>query len=211
MEGGKPVEKTESKRGSRWSKSGALFPERIGGNYMLVFGEFYMWLATSSDGKKYVVEKEPILQPRKGTDYFDNTFIETGPPPILTEKGWLMLYHGIDEAFRYQIGFVLLDKNDPRKIIYRSDEPIFGPAEEYEVGEALIDVLPGGVTAMARMSDDELKEHYKKARNENVFPQVTFCPGMIVRDGNLWLYYGAGDTSVCTAHAPLEKVLQLAC
>jgi predicted GH43/DUF377 family glycosyl hydrolase len=203
-EKGKPVEKTVSKRGSHWSKSGALFSERIDGKYLLVFGEFYMWLATSSDGKKYKVESEPLLKPRKGTSYFDNTFIETGPPPILTEKGWLLLYHGIDEAFRYQLGFVLLDKNDPRKILYRSDEPIFGPKEKYEVGDALIDVMKGGVSALSKLSDDELKTFYKKARDENVMPQVTFCPGVVVKEGVLWLYYGAGDTSICTAWAPLK-------
>lgn len=42
--------------------------------------------------------RDELLRPRKGSAYFDNTFVETGPPPILTRKGWLLLYHGIDEA-----------------------------------------------------------------------------------------------------------------
>ncbi|MFZ1987652.1 MAG: hypothetical protein WAV21_01290 [Minisyncoccia bacterium] len=208
-ENGKPIEKAPSKRGSHWSKSGALFPERINGKFTLLFGEYYIWLATSSDGAKYEVEQRPFLQPRKGTTYFDNTFIETGPPPILTEKGWLVLYHGIDEAFRYQLGFLMLDRNDPTKVLYRSNEPIFGPTEEYEVGDALIDVIKGGVTAMNKLDDEKLKAFYKKAREENVMPQVTFCPGIVIKGGNLWLYYGAGDTSICTAWAPLEEILKL--
>ncbi len=207
--GGKPVEKTTTKRGTVWNKSGALFPERISGEITLIFGEYFMWLASSSDGSSYVADSEPILTPRKGTHYFDNTFIETGPPPILTEKGWLVLYHGIDEAFRYQLGFVILDKQNPRKIIYRSDEPIFGPQEPYEVGDALIDVIKGGITAMSKMNDEEIKEFYKKARNENIMPQVTFCPGAIVKDGILRIYYGAGDTSICTATAPLQTLLDM--
>ncbi|MDD3531427.1 MAG: hypothetical protein PHV99_02465 [Candidatus Pacebacteria bacterium] len=209
-EKGKPIEKMISKRGSHWSKSGALFPQRIDGKLTLLFGEFYMWLATSVDGVKYDVETEPFLKPRKGTSYFDNTFIETGPPPILTGKGWLLLYHGIDEAFRYQLGFALLDKDNPRDILYRSSEPIFGLHEEYEVGDALIDVISGGVSAMSKLNDEELKTFYKKAREGNVMPQVTFCPGTVQKDGNLWLYYGAGDTSICTAWAPLEEILKIA-
>lgn len=207
-ENGQPVEKTTTKRGSHWSKSGALFPERIDGKYTLLFGEYFVWLATSLDGVQFEVETLPFLEPRKGTSYFDNTFIETGPPPILTEKGWLVLYHGIDEAFRYQLGFVLLDRHNPRKILYRSEEPIFGPKEDYEVGDALIDVISGGVDALSTLNDDELKAFYKKAREENIMPQVTFCPGTVLKDGNLWLYYGAGDTSICTAWAPLEALLE---
>jgi predicted GH43/DUF377 family glycosyl hydrolase len=215
-ERGRPVEMTPPKpgffrwkRGSRWSKSGALFSERIDGKYVLLFGEFFAWLATSSDGARYEVEQEPLLGPRKGSAYFDNTFVETGPPPILTRKGWLVLYHGIDEAFRYQLGFVMLDRSDPRKILYRSDEPIFGPREEYEIGDALIDVIDGGVAAMSKLNEEELKTFYRKAREENVMPQVTFCPGTVLRDGNLWLYYGAGDTSICAAWVPLEELLKL--
>lgn len=205
---GKPVERVETKRGKKWSKSGALFSEKIDGEYLMVFGEYYMWLATSKDGVNFETLKTPLLGPRKGTNYFDNTFIETGPSPILTEKGWLVLYHGIDEAFRYQLGFLLLDRNDPRKIIYRSKKPIFGPKKAYEVGDSLIDVIGGGINKMLKLSDQELKEFCKKAREENVMPQVTFCTGAIVKDEKLFLYYGAGDTSVCMAYAKLEDVLK---
>lgn len=209
-EKGRPVEHTTSKRGSRWSKSGALFPKRIDGRITLFFGEFYTWLATSIDGVRYEVDPEPFLQPRKNTGYFDNTFVEAGPPPILTEKGWLLFYHGIDEAFRYRLGFVLLEKDNPRNILYRTSEPVFGPEAVYEVGDALVDVIEGGIQAMQKMNEQELKAFYAKARSENVMPQVTFCPGAVLKDGNVWLYYGAGDTSVCAAWAPLGKILQLA-
>ncbi len=138
---GKPFEKTKSKRGKKWSKSGAFFPEKINKKYIIAFGEYDIWLATSKNGKKFKVISKPFLKPRTGTTYFDNTFIEMGPPPILTDKGWLLLYHGIDEAFRYQLGFVMLDKKNPAKILYRSKEPIFGPKEKYEIGDALIDVV----------------------------------------------------------------------
>ncbi|MES2436593.1 MAG: hypothetical protein V4519_01150 [Patescibacteria group bacterium] len=208
-EHGKPVEKTVTKRGEYWSKSGTYFPQKINDEYVMLFGEYYMWLATSQDGITFHSDEKPFITPRKGTKYFDNTFIETGPQPILTEKGWLVLYHGIDEAFRYQLGFMILDKDNPRNILYRSDESIFGPQEDYEVGDALIDVIPGGVDAMSTMDDNELKSFYKKARDENIMPQVTFCPGIIVQDGIVRIYYGAGDTSICTAWARLEDILKL--
>lgn len=208
-EKGRPIEKNNIKHHGVWNKSGALFPNKINDKFTLIFGEYYMWIATSVDGINYTVIQEPIIGPRKGTKYFDNTFIETGPPPILTENGWLLFYHGIDEAFRYQLGFVLLDKNNPRKILYRSEEPIFGPREKYEVGDALIDVIHGGINAMVEMDDDKLKQFYIKARNENIMPQVTFCPGITIKNDIIRIYYGAGDTSVCTATASLKEILAI--
>ncbi len=205
---GKPKLKEKSKRGTKWSKSGALFSEKFNHKYMMVFGEFYMWLATSLNGKRYEVIKKPLLKPRKG-DYFDNTFIETGPPPIITEKGWILFYHGIDEAFRYQLGFVILDKNDPSQILFRTDKPVFGPEESYEIGDHAIDVVSGGVEAMSKMSDSELKDFYIKIRNSNIMPQVTFCTGAILHNNKIHIYYGAGDTTVCTAYAELADILAI--
>lgn len=212
-EHGKPVERTTSERGTKWSKAGALFPQKFGDKFYLLFGEYDIWLATSDDGITFEAKKDIFIGPRPGTDYFDNTFVETGPPPILTKKGWLVLYHGIDHEFRYRLGFVILDNNDPSKILYRSDKPIFGPQEDYETGRAgmksFIDVLTGGINALVKLDSKELAAFYEKNRKENLMPQVTFCPGAVVRDENLWLYYGAGDTSICTAWAPLKNILAL--
>jgi predicted GH43/DUF377 family glycosyl hydrolase len=206
---GKPVEKTAKEKSSHWSKSGAFFPQKINGKYLILFGEFYLWFATSKDGINFEAEKKTLIGPRKNTKYFDNTFVEMGPQPILTEKGWLVLYHGIDEAFRYQLGFLILDKDDPRKIIYRSEEPIFGPKESYEVGDSLIDVIGGGIEKMVGLDEEELKNLYKEAREKNIMPQVTFCTGAVVKDGKLFIYYGAGDTSVCMAYTELKNILNL--
>ncbi len=207
LEKGKAVEKTSIKGVHHWSKSGALFPKQFDGKYFLLFGEYYIWFAASEDGKTFTAEQKPFIGPRKGTHYFDNMFIETGPPPILTKKGWLILYHGIDETFRYQLGFIIADKNNPQRILYRSEEPIFSPKEEYEIGDALIDIIEGGVDAMSKLSNKELKDFYRKVRQKSIMPQVIFCPGAVLKNNTLWLYYGAGDTSVCTARAPLDKIL----
>jgi predicted GH43/DUF377 family glycosyl hydrolase len=166
-----------------------LFPEKIDGKYLLLFGEFYMWFGASETGDVFEVEKETCIGPRKGTDFFDNTFVEMGPPPILTDKGWLVLYHGINEKFQYQLGLLLLDRENPRNMLYRSPEPIFGPQEVYELLHEDLDI---------------------KVEGAGLTPQVVFCCGAVVREESLWIYYGTGDSSICAAWAPLERLLELA-
>jgi predicted GH43/DUF377 family glycosyl hydrolase len=56
-----------------------------------------------------------------------------GGPPIKTEKGWLVFYHGVDQQHVYRLGVVLLDLKDPTKVLYRSQEPVLEPRETYEV------------------------------------------------------------------------------
>ena len=209
-ENGKPHKKINLRSGIKWSKSGALFSEKINNKFCMVFGEYYMWLAFSEDGKRYNAIKKPLLTPREG-NYFDNTFIETGPPPILTEKGWLLFYHGIDDAFRYQLGFVILDIENPSKVIFRTDKPVFGPKESYEIGDNLVDAIKGGVDAFKNLSEEKLKEFYRHARETNIIPQVTFCTGAILKGDYVHIYYGAGDTTVCTAKALLSDLLSLIC
>lgn len=199
----------KKKDGLHWAKAGGLFPEKIDGKYHLLFGDFNIWHAVSRDGKTFKVDQKPFMKPRNKPNLFDNAFIEMGPAPIKTDKGWLVLYHGIDEAFRYQLGFVLLDLKNPKKILFRSNVPIFGPKENYEIGDALIDVVPGGIDAIKNLSDSELKKFYKKVRAKGGMPQVVFCPAAVLKDKILYLYYGAGDKSICMAHAPLEKILEL--
>jgi predicted GH43/DUF377 family glycosyl hydrolase len=203
---GKPYVKDAS--GKERSKSGGIFPEKIDGKYRMIFGEYQMWSATSEDGLKWDVRKEVFLDSREG-EYFDNVFVEMGPPPIKTEKGWLVLYHGVNEEHVYRIGFLLLDLDDPEKILYRSSVPIFEPKESYELG-GIIDVLPGGLPEMQKMSKEELEHFLARAEKEGFMPKVTFCPGAVVQDGKLRIYYGAGDTSICTAEASLEDILTLA-
>lgn len=201
-EQGKPFTKP---RLTEWSKSGGIFPEKINGVFWMLFGEFNVWFATSDDGQKWTGDQEPFLRPRSG-DFFDNTFVEMGPPPIKTEKGWLVLYHGIDHEFYYRIGFLLLDINDPRKILYRSEEPIFEPVKEYEMS-GMVDFLPGGISVMEKMNEVELKAFLAKNVSTGRMPKVTFCCGATVVGNDLRIYYGAGDSVICTATAKLNDVL----
>lgn len=67
-------------------------------------------------------------------DKWDNVKIGIGAPPLETEQGWLLLYHAVSEpGFQYKIGAMLLDYEDPRKILARTAEPLFEPQEPYEL------------------------------------------------------------------------------
>lgn len=72
-----------------------------------------------------------LAEPRK--DKWDNVKIGISAPPLETEKGWLLLYHGVSQpGFSYNVGAMLLDYDDPRKVLGRTDAPIFTPEEKYE-------------------------------------------------------------------------------
>ena len=206
---GKAIETNIPKNPERkgWSKSGGIFPEKIKGKYWMLFNEFKIWFATSKDGINWKTPKrKPFLGPRIDTNYFDNIFVEMGPPPIKTEKGWLVLYHGVNDAIQYNLGFILLDLKNPKKILYRSEKPIFGPKEKYELS-GIVDVIPGAVKLLEQNKEKELKELLKKAVKEGFMPQVTFTPSAILKDGKIRIYYGAGDQYICTAVASLEDIL----
>lgn len=192
---------------NEWSKAGGIFKEKINGKYYMLFGEHRIWLAESFNKLSWKVYKDPFLGPRKG-DFFDNEYVEMGPPPIKTNLGWMVLYHGIDSEAYYRLGFLILDLKDPTKILYRSKLPIFGPEEPYELS-GIVDILPGGLEAMEKMSKQErnrfLKDHEKKGR----MPKVTFCCGAVVVDGILRIYYGASDSVICTATAKLDDILNI--
>lgn len=201
---GNPFTKSEP---TEWSKSGGIFPEKIDGKFCMLFGEYRIWFATSDDGINWTGDQAPFLEPRRG-NYFDNTFIEMGPPPIKTEKGWLVLYHGINDSHWYKIGFLLLDLKNPRKIIYRSKEPIFGPEKDYEMS-GIVDVLPGGLAAMQKMSEEELINFLAKNDAKGTMPKVTFCCGAVVIGDVLRIYYGASDSVICTATANINEILNI--
>jgi len=58
--------------------------------------------------------------------------IGAGPPPIKTEEGWLLIYHGVDAHRVYRTGLALLDLEDPLKVVARSPRPVLEPRERYE-------------------------------------------------------------------------------
>jgi predicted GH43/DUF377 family glycosyl hydrolase len=97
-----------------------------------------------------------LAQPR--LDKWDNVKVGISAPPLETEFGWLLIYHGVsDPGSVYKVGAMLLDYNDPYKILARTDEPIIEPMMDYEkVGVVPNVVFPCG----AVIKDDTLFVYY---------------------------------------------------
>jgi predicted GH43/DUF377 family glycosyl hydrolase len=139
-----------------WTKSGAIVPEKIDGKYWMY------WLGTAADktdqmGLSYSTDllhwteatQTPVLPRRPGK--FDSRVVEPGPPPILTEQGIVLIYNGADDKLIYRTGVAVFDRKDPRKILYRSDTPIFAPEKDWEkVGQVPNVVFVEGVVQMTQ-------------------------------------------------------------
>src|SRR5260370_8787169 len=72
----------------------------------------------------------PVLPRRPGK--FDSRVVEPGPPPILTESGIVLIYNGADDKLIYRAGVAVFDRKDPRKLLSRTDSPIFSPEKDWE-------------------------------------------------------------------------------
>lgn len=117
-----------------------LFPEKINGKFWMLHrpknyvGSEYgtempaIWIKSSDDLMTWNVESHLLM---KGIESWEQK-IGGNTPPIRTKDGWLLLYHGIDEHFTYRIGAVLLDLNDPTKILYRTKNFIMEPETHEE-------------------------------------------------------------------------------
>ncbi|HET7841845.1 MAG TPA: glycoside hydrolase family 130 protein [Terriglobia bacterium] len=120
-----------------WTKSGAIVTERIHGKYWMYYlGDArnqgsQMGLANSDDLIHWSdATSEPVLKSRPGT--FDSHVVEPGPPPIIRPDGIFLIYNGADDNLVYRTGWVLFDKNDPARVLARSDQPIFEPEQDWE-------------------------------------------------------------------------------
>jgi predicted GH43/DUF377 family glycosyl hydrolase len=114
------------------NKGMALFPRKIGGQYMMMGrqdGENLFLL--KSDTLTHWEEGEKLLTP-----HFPWELVQIGNcgPPIELDEGWLMLTHGVGAMRKYSIGAVLLDKDDPSKVLGRTREPILAAAHEDREG-----------------------------------------------------------------------------
>ena len=89
-----------------------------------------------------------IAQARKNN--WDNVKVGIAGPPLETEKGWLLLYHAVSAPdYFYKVGAMLLDYEDPRIVIARSNEPIFEPEKQYELEGPIPNVVfPCGSVVM---------------------------------------------------------------
>jgi len=119
------------------NKDCALFPQKVGGEYLALhrpanvyIGGPFIWLARSPDLLHWGQHK-CLIWTRPG--HWDSVRIGAGAEPILTDRGWLAIYHGANEQTRYCLGALLLDKDDPGKVLSRSYDPIMEPSAPYEL------------------------------------------------------------------------------
>ena len=166
------------------NKDAALFPRRFDGRWAMIHrpsplvGGAHIWLSFSPDLRHWG-DHALLLEARDGA-WWDAGKIGLGPPPLETAEGWLVLYHGVhatSDGPIYRAGLALLDLEDPRVVLRRTDEWVFGPVAEYEVtGDVGRVVFPCGWVVD---TDADM----------------------------IQLYYGAADTVVATATARLSDVL----
>ncbi|THF84168.1 glycoside hydrolase family 130 protein [Cohnella fermenti] len=175
-----------------------LFPERIGGRYVRLERPFTVysrgrdrfdtWISASPDlvhwgDSRLLLAVEDVP--------FANDKIGPGAPPIRTEKGWLTTFHAVDvdpsrgkngwEPYwrkRYTAGIMLLDLDDPSRIVGLCKHPLIAPEAPYET--------EGGF------------------RNDVVFPGGM----VLEPDGEVKIYYGAADTVECLATAHVDDLIK---
>lgn len=189
---------------ANWSKSAAIFPKKINDKFYIFFGDNHIWAAVSDNLKDWHPLKSPILSAREG--HFDSAYIEMGPPPILTSRGWLVLYHGVntfDSQRIYSLGAALTDINDPLKVIWRRSTPILEPTEPYEV-MGLIDIVDGGFNTLKNVD----MSYIENLASENRLPKAIFCCGALLEGDTVRLYYGAADTVISTATINLATIFE---
>jgi beta-1,2-mannosidase len=161
----------------KWTKSGAIVPQKLGGKYWMYF------LGTSSNkrdqtGLAYSTDllhwteatAAPVLPARNGK--FDSRVVEPGPAPIITSDGILLVYNGADDKLVYRTGMAIFSKRDPRKLLWRTDQPVFSPELAWE--------------------------------EKGQVPNVVFVEGMVKKGDNYLLYYGGADKYVGVAEAELR-------
>ncbi|MCA6378301.1 MAG: family 43 glycosylhydrolase [Cytophagales bacterium] len=171
-----------------WSKSGAIVARQLGekivatkinGKYWMYFGDTDLFLATSDDLIHWQPLEEnnkikSVLQSRKG--YFDSRLVESGPYALLTKKGIVLIYNGmnLDEGGdptiakgAYCAGQALFDANDPSKLIDRLEKTFLRPDKSFEI--------TGQIN------------------------QVCFVEGLVSFHGKWFLYFGTADSKIAVA------------
>ncbi len=166
------------------NKDAALFPVKLGGRWAMIHrpvpgmaSAAHAWIAYSPDLRHWG-DHRVLLEARSGP-WWDAGKVGLSAPPLRTEEGWLLLYHGVKNTAAgciYRLGLALLDPEDPARVIRRGDSWIFGPLEAYE--------LNGDVG------------------------NVVFPCGWIADGDALRVYYGGADTCMALATARVSDLLE---
>jgi predicted GH43/DUF377 family glycosyl hydrolase len=163
---------------------GRLIAAKMNGMYWMYWGEGAIHLATSTD----LIHWNPVeyangvavelLRPRPG--HFDSSFPETGPPPVRTPAGIVVIYNG--------------------KNAVGSGDPDLGP-EAYAAGEALFDAK-NPANFLVQTAEPVLKPELSYEKTGQYAAGTTFAEGLVYFHKQWFLYYGCADSLVAVATAP---------
>ncbi|MBT9330050.1 glycoside hydrolase family 130 protein [Paracidobacterium acidisoli] len=162
---------------------GRMIAARLNGKYWMYWGEGAIHLATSDDLIHWMPVEDAsgqpveVLKPRPG--HFDSTFPETGPPPVLTKAGIVVIYNG--------------------KNAVEGGDPNLGP-NAYAAGEALFDAHDPS-HRLAQTSEPVLKPELPYEKTGQYAAGTTFAEGLVLFHGHWFLYYGCADSLVAVVMA----------
>ncbi len=179
------------------ARNAVLFPEKIDGRYARLVRPNRALSdggPTSGEEIELHVSEDLVAWESRGVvlagrpHYWDER-IGSGPPPIKTRAGWLHIYHGVATHFAssniYQAGAVLLDLDDPTRVLSRTWDNVPEPRETYELtGQGPNVVFPGGMIA-SEVDDD----------------------GFVTSASELKIYYGAADTCIGLATTTVARLI----
>jgi beta-1,4-mannooligosaccharide/beta-1,4-mannosyl-N-acetylglucosamine phosphorylase len=167
-----------------YNRNGVLFPRKIGDKYAMLsrpsdtghtpFGDIFY---SESPDMVHWGRHRFVMRPAGG---WQSTKVGAGPTPIETTEGWLMIYHGVltsCNGYVYSFGAVLLDLDEPWKVMYRTRPYLLSPQREYE--------CVGDVPNVA-------------------FPCAALCDAPT---GRIAIYYGGADTVTCLAYAQVDELI----
>ena len=169
-----------------YNRNGVLFPRKINGNYVMLsrpsdaghtsFGNMFY---SESPDLTYWGKHRHVLS--AGASPWQSLKIGAGPVPIETDEGWLVFYHGVllsCNGYVYHYGAMLLDRDEPWKVLGATKEYLMSPQTIYEcVGD-----VPNVVFPCAAITDGNT--------------------------GRIALYYGAADTCTCLAFCYADEIVK---
>ncbi|MBN2213152.1 MAG: pesticidal protein Cry7Aa [Bacteroidales bacterium] len=170
-----------------WDKNVIFFPRRIGGKLfflhrirpdiqIVAVNDLHELTREYWENYFLRLHEHIVMEPRY---WHEVSYIGGGCPPIETEHGWLLIYHGVHDTIKgyvYSACAALLDLNDPSKEIARLPEPLFSPELEWELNGEI---------------------------NNVVFPTGTALFG-----DTLYIYYGAADERIACVSVSLSALIK---
>ena len=155
------------------NKDVVIFPEKINDSYWAIhrpasglFKTNDMWIARSDDLLCWGDHRYLMAQSNTG---WDNSRIGAGAVPFRTDAGWIEIYHGANKQNRYCLGAVLLDIDQPWKVLAKSSKPIFEPQTDYECGGFFGNVV---FTCGALCENNQAKLYYGAADTTVCYAQI---------------------------------------